>query len=92
MKPLARGVELVDAKQDDNPLNYLWENIASLVIEIFENQPADQFATRVELEGDLSDPETDFWSTIAGIINNAFVRALSEGTEGTVDFGSAESG
>ncbi len=90
VKPLARNVTLVDAEQDTDPLNYMWETIASIVVEIFENQPADQFATRVELQGDLSDPQTNFWATLGGIVNNAFVRAFTEGTDGTVNFQSAD--
>ncbi len=90
VKPLARNVTLVDAEQDTDPLNYMWETIASIVVEIFENQPADQFATRVELQGDLSNPQTNFWATLGGIVNNAFVRAFTEGTDNTVDFQSAD--
>lgn len=90
VKPLARNISIVDSEQDDNPLNYMWETIASVVIEVFENQSTDQFATRIELQGDLSDPETNFWSTLTGIVNNAFVRAFSEGTDGTIDFNAAK--
>lgn len=90
VKPLARNVTLLDSEQDDDPFNYIWESLASVVIEIFENQPTDQFATRVELEGNLNDPETNFWSTLGGIINNAFVRAFTPGTDGTIDFQSAD--
>lgn len=90
VKPLARNVTLVDAQQDSNPINYIWETLASVVVEIFENQPTDQFATRVELQGDLNNPETNFWSTLAGIVNNAFVRAFTPGTDNTVDFQSTD--
>lgn len=92
VKPLARNVTLLDAEQDSDPLNYIWEALASVVVEIFENQPTDQFATRVELQGDLNNPQTNFWSTLGGIINNAFVRAFTPGTDGTVDFQSTNEG
>lgn len=90
VKPLARNITLVDSKQDTDPFNYIWESIASVVVEIFENQQEDQFATTVPLEGNLNSPNTNFWATLGGIINNAFVRALTEGTDDSIDFQSAD--
>jgi hypothetical protein len=46
-------------------------------MEIFTNQSKDQFATQIELEGNLNNPETNFWSTLGGIFKNAFVKAFS---------------
>ncbi len=78
VKPLLRNIDLIDWKNPDpNPLNVLWESVVSVVMEIFTNQSKDQIATQIQLEGDLSNPETDFWSTLNGILRNAFVKAYS---------------
>lgn len=86
VKPVVRNIEMVSSRQDNNPFNYIWESIASFFIEIFSNQPHDQFATRIEIEGTVDNPQTNIWSTIGGILSNAFVQAFSQSTDGTVDF------
>jgi hypothetical protein len=78
IKPLLRNIDLIDWQNPDpNPLNILWESVVSVVLEIFSNQSKDQVATQIKLEGNIDSPETDFWSTIGGILHNAFVQAYS---------------
>lgn len=78
VKPLLRNIDLIDWENPDpNPLNVLWESAVSVVLEIFSNQEKDQVATQIDLEGNIDSPETDFWSTIGGILRNAFVQAYS---------------
>lgn len=78
IKPLLRNIDLIDWQNPDpNPLNILWESVVSVVLEIFSNQQKDQVATQIQLEGNINSPETDFWSTIGGILHNAFVKAYS---------------
>lgn len=75
VKPLATNIDLIN--HNDKGLDVIWESIVSVVMEIFTNQRKDQFATQVQLEGNLNNPQTDFWSTLRGIVRNAFVRAYS---------------
>ncbi len=78
VKPLLRNIDLIDwSNPDPNPLNVLWESVVSIVLEIFSNQQKDQVATQIQLEGDINNPQTDFWSTLGGILHNAFVKAYS---------------
>lgn len=78
VKPLLRNIDLIDWQNPDpNPLNILWESVVSVVLEVFSNQQKDQVATQIKLEGHIDNPETDFWSTIGGILHNAFVKAYS---------------
>lgn len=77
VKPLATDISLVNLEEDASPVGVIWESIVSVVLEIFENQPKDQFATQIPLEGDLSNPDTDFWVTLGGIFHNAFVKAYT---------------
>ncbi|PZQ47195.1 MAG: hypothetical protein DI551_03760 [Micavibrio aeruginosavorus] len=78
VKPLLREIDLIDWQNlDPNPLNVLWESVVSIVLEIFSNQSKDQVATQIQLEGSLDSPETNFWSTLNGILRNAFVKAYS---------------
>ncbi len=75
VKPLATDIHLIDLTED--PLTVLWESFVAAVIDIFSNQRKDQFATQIELQGNIDSPETNFWSTLRGIFRNAFVQAYS---------------
>jgi hypothetical protein len=79
VKPLATDIDLIGRKEEG--ISVLWESVVSVVMEIFTNQREDQFATQIELEGNLNDPETNFWSTLGGIFKNAFVKAFSNSIE-----------
>ena len=81
VKPLATNINLIDWSNPGNPIGVVWESLVSIVLEIFENQSKDQFGTQIALQGDLSNPETNFWSTLNGILKNAFVRAYSNTTD-----------
>lgn len=86
IKPVARDIQVTDLRQDTNPLEYLWESLASIVIELLENQPKDQFATKVPLEGRLDSIDTDNWEAFVAILRNAFVQAFTRDTDDSVDF------
>lgn len=78
VKPLSTGFS-VDILKNANPLRIIWNTLVAGVLEIFSNQTHDQFATRVDLTGSLDNIETDTWSTLGGIIRNAFVEAMRKG-------------
>lgn len=87
VKPVATNVSLLDIPdQDSNPFNIIWEAFASVVLEIFENQSADQFAMRIPIEGSLDSPERDLWSGIISIFQNAFNEAFTKNSDGTINF------
>lgn len=82
VKPLFRGLEVFSWKKDveqegDSIFTVIWEAIAGTVIELFENQPKDQFATKIPIQGSLDNPDIDIWTTIGGVLSNAFVHAFS---------------
>ena len=79
VKPLLRNIDLIDQK--DTGLDVLWESVVSVVLEIFSNQQRDQVATQIALEGKIDSPETNFWTTIGGILRNAFVKAYTNTTK-----------
>lgn len=86
LKILATDVSLVDLKQDSNPINALYESLASVFIEIFENQEEDQFALRIPIEGNLGDPDSDNWSAFLSVFENAFGNAFTRDEDGTINF------
>ncbi len=84
VKPIATNIALIDLRKSANPVKVVWESVVSVVIEIFTNHNKEQFATKIPLEGNLDDINTDTWSAIGGIIHNAFVSALKKGVDGAI--------
>ncbi len=81
IKPLADSVNIFTWKGDvqadnDGPIRAVWEGMADVLTELFENQSESQFATRVEFSGQIGDADTDQWSTLVGVFRNAFVEAF----------------
>lgn len=79
-KPLFKDIQVFSWKHDvdedkDGPLRALWEALAGGIQNLFKNQKEDQFATLVEIHGELGDAETSTLQSIAGIMKNAFIEA-----------------
>lgn len=91
VKPILTDVRLLDwGEGKGDLLQNIWETLVATVTEIFENQPKDQLATKVPLQGDLNEPETAILPAIWNVFLNAFVEAFTKNIDGTVKF-SAES-
>lgn len=85
-KPLFRNVQVISHEdlKEDNPLQVLWESIIGAVGEAFQNQPRDQFGTRITITGNLEDPRTSLLEIVGNVLYNAFVRAYLPRIEGRV--------
>lgn len=91
VKPLIKDLDVVGSEdRDDNIFRQLWENIAGTVAEVFENQRKDQFATKVPLEGNIMNPESDIFSTILTVLQNAFIQALQPAIDDQVNIKSVD--
>jgi hypothetical protein len=88
IKPVARDVEILDVKTDDqNPVTLAWQAIVAFVTEIFKNKPKQQLATQIPLSGDVSNIKTSVWAALWNIYQNGFVQAFSKSTNSSIDFG-----
>jgi hypothetical protein len=87
VKPIARNIKLVNWEEDkQNLLNLAWQAIVAVLVEVFENQKKDQFATKVPLEGNLNDIDAEVWPAVWNIFKNAFVKAFEMNTENAIQF------
>ena len=82
IKPLVRGADIFDVQQDlRNPdkslIRGLWEAVVGGGQQLLQNQQADQFATRVDLEGSVRSPDLSAWQAFFNILRNAFVEAFT---------------
>jgi hypothetical protein len=90
VKPIANDISVIDLSKTKNPIKLVWESVVSVFVELFKNQPKDQLATKVPLEGDLNNVKTDTWATIAGIFRNAFIKAFTKATDNDISFKGAK--
>lgn len=93
VKPIFENLKIIDWKNEETGfLNKIWQTIVGGVVEIFENQRKDQFATKVPLSGNLNELETATWPSIWNIFRNAFIEAFNKQLEGSVDITSPTEG
>uniref|UniRef100_A4XT87 DUF748 domain-containing protein n=2 Tax=Ectopseudomonas TaxID=3236654 RepID=A4XT87_ECTM1 len=81
IKPLLREVEVFDWEQDvededKGVLRSLWEALVGGGETLLKNQRRDQFATRVELSGNVHDQEVSAFQAFLEILRNGFVEAF----------------
>ncbi len=86
VKPLVHDLSVQKLPKNGNPIQMAWSWLASALLEIFKNQPHDQFATKVPLSGSLGSVQTAFWPTLGGVLQNAFISAFRKGTDNEVSF------
>lgn len=88
-KPLVSDLDIVDLSDDaKNPLKLFWETFVAGMMNLFKNQPKDRFAAKIPIEGDVEDPQASIVESIASILRNAFVQALSPRVEGDINIDS----
>ncbi|HEX6242001.1 MAG TPA: DUF748 domain-containing protein [Polyangiales bacterium] len=81
-KPLIEGLDLLTwKKEDERPIEKLWEGLVGAVAEVFENQPHDRLGTRVSVKGRFDSPDVAAWDAITEALRNAFVRVLQHGLD-----------
>jgi hypothetical protein len=82
VKPFIDDLQLLRWKEEEESFfGKLWEGLVGLVGEILEDQDKSRIATRIPFSGSVDDPDPDIWSTIGGLLKNAFIEALRRGLE-----------
>lgn len=91
VKPLIVDLDIVNWKEEkDKPIQLLWETVVGAGAEIFENQPKDQLATKVEIEGRIDDPNVNLLNLIGYTLRNAFLTALRPAIEKSININRME--
>ena len=84
-KPLLHEVEFFRLDEPEkNPLRRVWEGAVDLAAEAFENQPEEQVAAKIPIRGTIRGGQSNVIATIASVLRNAFVRALSHSLDHSV--------
>jgi hypothetical protein len=82
IKPVVTNLS-VNVLKKANPVEVVWSSVVAGVLGIFTNISKDQFATRINLEGSVDKIDTNVWSALVGIFENAFINAMSKGFDQT---------
>jgi hypothetical protein len=90
VKPFIDDLQILDwDKESEGFLTRIWEGVVEVAAELLEDQSKDRIATRVPLSGKVDGPEADVWSTIGGLLKNAFLEALRRGLEDEINLSDA---
>lgn len=82
VKPFFEELKVLNLKKDfkeDGLLRTAWEAVAGLFAEAAENQPRDQIATLIPIQGSIEQFDTDISTTVLNVLKHAFIRAFSKG-------------
>jgi hypothetical protein len=83
VKPLFQEMDVYDRRQDKEKglFRKLYEGVIGGLSWVFQNTPRDEVATTIPVSGKLDEPQTSTWSTVAGLIQNGFFKAILPGFE-----------
>lgn len=91
VKPLINSVKVIDLDDSQSTVwRKAWEVIVGGLLEVLENQPTDQFATKVPLSGNVNDSDIGIWATIGNIFKNAFIDAFNKDVDDTINITDAK--
>ncbi len=84
VKPLFSQVDVYqkDQEEHDSILAKIYEGTVGALSELLDTEPRDQLATRIDLSGNLEDPEISTLEAILLLVENAFTTAIVPGLEG----------
>ena len=63
-------------RENNNPLNTVWQSIVNGLTKIVRNQPKNRFGTRVPYSGTFDQPTPAILTTVFNVFRNAFVKAF----------------
>ena len=91
VKPIIKDLDVRGPEdKNDSFFQKLWESAVGTAADVLSNWKKDQFATKIPLEGNLSDPKANIWVTIFEMLRNAFVNALQPSLDYDVNIATVE--
>jgi Domain of Unknown Function (DUF748) len=83
VKPLFKDLKVYDPTQDKDKsfTHKLYEGVVGGIASLLENEPRQEVATKMELSGEVANPQTSTWQTVVHLIQNAFFKAILPGFE-----------
>ncbi len=90
VKPLFKNVDILSwsqdvEKQNDGPIQVLWESLLGTVKTVLTNINTGKVATDIHITGTVSEAEVNTWQALWGLLENAFLDAISAEYEGLTE-------
>jgi hypothetical protein len=86
VKPIIKDLDVVGPEdRKDAFFQKIWETIVGGVGVIFKNQEKNQIATKIRLEGNFKDPDTNILDAIWEVLRNAFIQALMPSVDNQIN-------
>lgn len=86
VKPIIKDLDVVQWNKEEGNIGQIaWETLIGTTAEIFQNQRKEQLATKLNIEGDFSNPNLHIWTAITNVLRNAFWQALKPSLENTIN-------
>jgi hypothetical protein len=84
IKPLLDNADLVKIKETPTLGEALKGFAVKMVSYLLKNHPKDRLATRIEISGNIDQPEVNIWIAVASFLRNWLIKAIAPGIEGSV--------
>jgi hypothetical protein len=85
-KPIFKNLSIVEPKSD-NPIEALYKGAVKVVTKMLENPSTKTVATKIEVAGNVDNPDVSLLSAIANILRHAFLQALLPQVDHSIDIG-----
>lgn len=90
LKPIIEEMT-IKKEEDDKLLQKVYKGAVQLGINLFENKKEEQVATKIELSGNLKEPETNPLQVVINVLKNAFIEAYTREIENLISFNTVSS-
>jgi hypothetical protein len=91
VKPFIKDLKVLGPEdKHDNILRKAWEGFVGTMGEVFENQPKNQFATKVPFQGSTENIKANVWFAVVHVLQNAFVRAIQPSLDQEINIAAVE--
>jgi hypothetical protein len=83
IKPFFKDMQVYDARKDKGKtlVHQAYELLVGGAARLLQNRPRQEVATKVDIKGSLSKPQTSRWQIVGELFRNAFFRAILPGFE-----------
>ncbi|MDN3596602.1 DUF748 domain-containing protein [Zunongwangia endophytica] len=90
IKPMFINTKLIAKNDEGGIFKKLWEGFVGVFKFVLKNQGTDTLATKVPLEGDLSNVKSGIFSTVINIFENAWINAFQNDVNEEINFEDAQ--
>jgi len=84
IKPLLDNPDLVKIKENPTIGEALKGFAVKMVSYVLKNHVKDRLATRIDISGNIDQPEVNIWIAVASFLRNWLIKAIAPGIEGSV--------